>query len=247
MMKGKQLYSGKAKTLYDTDQPDVLITAFRDDATAFNGVKHDRISKKGAFNNAFNAFMMQYLESQGVKTHLVKQLSDTECAVKKLKMIPVECVMRNRAAGSICKRLGIEEGKVFEPPVFEFFLKNDELGDPFINTSHILTFDWASQDDLTKMKALTLKVNEILQPLFEKAGLWLVDFKLEFGRFGDDILLGDELTPDGCRIWDAQTQERLDKDRFRHDLGDLLTGYTEVAQRLGVPLHFSTDSKETMR
>ncbi len=231
-----ELYAGKAKTVLRTDDPDALVLRFRDDATAFDGVKHARLPGKGTVNNKVNAFVMERLERGGIPTHFIRLLSDHESLVRRLDMIPVECVVRNLAAGSLCKRLGVEEGRELDPPVFEFFLKNDELHDPMINESHIRTFRWATEEEVARMKALTLQANAILKPLFQEAGLLLVDYKLEFGRFHGQVLLGDEFTPDGCRLWDAESRRKLDKDLFRHDLGDLMQAYHEVAHRLGVPL-----------
>ncbi|MGB6976677.1 MAG: phosphoribosylaminoimidazolesuccinocarboxamide synthase [Gammaproteobacteria bacterium] len=237
MQKQKQLYSGKAKTLYDTDDPGYLIVHYRDDATAFNGVKKAELRSKGAVNNYFNAFIMQHLEQAGIPTHFVKVLSENESLVKRLDMIKVECVVRNWAAGSLCRRLGVKEGLVLQPPIFEFFLKNDELGDPMINEDHIRNFDWATAKEVEQMKTLTFRVNEVLKPLFDDAGMLLVDYKLEFGRLSDgQVVLGDEFTPDGCRIWDKETHKILDKDRFRKDLGNVIEGYQEAAHRLGIAL-----------
>ncbi len=236
MKKLEALYSGKAKTMYITDDADFLIAHFRDDISAFNAEKTASLSKKGLVNNHFNAFIMQKLEEAGVATHFESLFSDTETVVKKLDMIPVECVGRNFATGSLCRRLGTEEGIELTPAIFEFFFKDDALGDPMINSSHIHTFGWASDQEVVEMKELSFKVNEILFPLFQKAGMLLVDYKLEFGRYQGKLVLGDEFTPDGCRIWDIKTKEKLDKDRFRNDLGDVVASYEAVAQRLGVEL-----------
>jgi len=236
MRKGAKLYSGKAKSLYATDDDDVLVVQFRDDATAFDGQKKASLARKGLVNNHFNAFIMQHLAEAGIATHFVELLTDTESVVKKLDMIGVECVVRNIASGSLCRRYGTTEGIELAPPVFEFFLKNDALHDPLINESHITTFNWATEQDVAFMKKVTLQINEVLCTLFTAANLLLVDFKLEFGRHQGELLLGDEITPDGCRIWDADTRERLDKDRFRQDLGDVIAGYEQVAKRLGIAL-----------
>ncbi|WP_100550539.1 phosphoribosylaminoimidazolesuccinocarboxamide synthase [Caedibacter taeniospiralis] len=230
------IYQGKAKSVYSSDHQDEVVIEYRDDATAFNGVKKASLVDKGRVNNLFNAYIMQKLEEAGVKTHFVKILSDNESLMKKLKMIPVECVVRNYAAGGICKRLGIEKGMKFVEPIFEFFLKDDALGDPMINTSHILAFNWASESEIAFMRKTTFKVNEVLSKLFDDSGLLLVDYKLEFGRFHDEILLGDEFSPDGCRLWDRKTREVFDKDRFRQDLGDVIGHYKEVARRIGLAL-----------
>lgn len=234
MQKGKLLYKGKAKSAYYTDEPKQLLLEFRDDASAFDGVKLASLAGKGAINNRFNTFIMETLEKAGIKTHLIRQHSETEALVKYLDMIPVECVIRNISAGSISKRLGIDEGIELCPPVFEFFLKNDELHDPMINASHIETFSWASKDEIAQMTQLTHEVNRVLKPLFAQADMLLVDYKLEFGRYEGMLVLGDEFTPDGCRIWDVNTKEKLDKDRFRRDLGDVIESYHIAAQRLGV-------------
>ena len=234
MKKANELYRGKAKTVYLTDDPDRLILHFRNDTSAFDGEKLAQLERKGMVNNYFNAFIMQKLMDAGIKTHFEEVLSDDESQVLRLEMLPIECVVRNITAGSVCRRLGIEEGKECNPPTFEFFLKDDELHDPMINDSHILTFGWATEDDIKQMKALTLQVNEVLKPLFDNAGMLLVDYKLEFGRFKGELVLGDEFTPDGCRIWDKDTKEKLDKDRFRQDLGDVIESYEIAGKRLGI-------------
>ncbi len=236
MEKQAELYAGKAKTAYTTDDPDRLILEFRDDTSAFDGEKVEQLSRKGMVNNRFNAFIMTELQAAGVPTHFEQILSDRESVVKRLDMMPVECVIRNISAGSLCRRLGVAEDETLEPPVFEFFLKNDALHDPMINDSHIITFGWASESEISRMKELTVKVNDVLKPLFEKAGLLLVDYKLEFGRFNGEILLGDEFSPDGCRLWDAATREKFDKDRFRQGLGSVVESYEAVARRLGIAL-----------
>lgn len=234
MNKTGELYAGKAKTVYTTDDPDLLVLEFRNDTSAFDGEKVEQLERKGMVNNTFNAFIMEALQSAGIATHFVKALSDTESLVRNLEMIPVECVVRNRAAGSLCRRLGVEEGAELNPPVFEFFLKDDALHDPMINDSHIETFGWASADDVAQMKALTLQVNDVLTKLFAAGDLILVDYKLEFGRFKDQIVLGDEFSPDGCRLWDANTLEKMDKDRFRQNLGNVIESYEAVGRRIGI-------------
>ncbi len=234
MEKQALLHEGKAKSVYHTDDPDLFIMHYRDDATAFNGVKKEALASKGAVNNRFNAFIMEKLELAGIPTHFVKCLNDEDSLVRSLDMIPVECVVRNYAAGSICKRLGLEKGYHFPTPVFEFFYKDDGLGDPMINTSHIEVFNWASRSEIEEMKSLTFKVNDCLSALFAEAGITLVDYKLEFGRHKGQVVLGDEFTPDGCRLWDTETQKVLDKDRFRQDLGNVIEAYIEVAERIGV-------------
>jgi phosphoribosylaminoimidazole-succinocarboxamide synthase len=236
MKKLEQLYSGKAKSVYLTDDADKLILHFRNDTSAFDGEKIEKLERKGEVNNRFNAFIMQKLEEAGVATHFEKLLSAEESLVKRLQMIPVECVVRNIAAGSLCKRLGVQEGLDLNPPTFEFFLKNDALHDPMINEYHIRAFGWANDDQITAMQNLTFTVNDVLKKLFLEAGLLLVDYKLEFGDFHGQTVLGDEFTPDGCRLWDAETRKKLDKDRFRQGLGGVVEAYEEVAHRLGVPL-----------
>jgi phosphoribosylaminoimidazole-succinocarboxamide synthase len=234
--RGEQLYSGKAKSVFLTDDPAWLVLLFRDDTSAFDGTKVERLARKGRVNNRFNAFIMERLMDAGIPTHFERVLSETESLVKRLAMIPVECVVRNVAAGSLCRRLGVEEGRALEPPTYELFLKNDALHDPMVNESLAVTFGWATEAQLARMRELSLAVNAVLDPLFGAAGLLLVDYKLEFGRFRGEILLGDEFTPDGCRLWDAETRTKLDKDRFRQGLGGVVEAYEEVAHRLGIPL-----------
>lgn len=237
MEKRGELYRGKAKTVFATDDPERLVLQFRNDTSAFDGERIEQLDRKGMVNNKFNHFIMSKLEAAGVPTQLDKVLSDNESLVKKLKMIPVECVVRNISAGSLCRRLGVEEGQDLLPPTFEFFLKNDALHDPMINESHILTFGWATEEQLQQMKALTYRVNEVLKALFAEAGMLLVDSKLEFGVDADgQLILGDEFTPDGCRLWDQETRRKMDKDRFRQGLGGVVEAYEEVAKRLGVVL-----------
>ena len=236
MKRGDLLYSGKAKSVFLTDDKSKLLIEFRNDTSAFDGEKVAQLDRKGAVNNRFNAFIMQYLEREGIATHFDRLLSDTDSVVKRLEMIPVECVVRNVAAGSLCRRLEIEEGLDLVPPTFEFFLKNDALHDPMINEYHAQAFGWASAAEIESMKAQTFRVNEILSRLFADAGMILVDFKLEFGRFESRVILGDEFTPDGCRIWDQSTRKKLDKDRFRQGLGSVVESYEEVAHRLGIDL-----------
>jgi len=232
--KGKLINSGKAKSLYESSDPDFYIMHYRDDTSAFDGVKKESLEGKGKTNNKFNASIMQILEKEGVSTHFEKLLSDTDSLVKKLDMVPVECVIRNVTAGSICKRLGLKEGLNLDPPTFEFFYKNDELHDPMINDYHIKSFGWATEQQIEEMKLKTFEVNEILKKIFFEAGMILVDYKLEFGSFKGELLLGDEFTPDGCRVWDSETREKLDKDRFRQDLGDVVESYNLIAKKLGI-------------
>ena len=235
MDKLKEITSGKAKSLYTTSNEDQLIMHFRDDTSAFDGKKIESLLGKGSVNNQFNAFIMNHLEEEGIKTHLIRVLGNNDSLVHKLNMFPIECVIRNTATGSICRRLGTEDGLVFEHPLFEFFLKNDDLGDPLINDEHIISFKWANKEQINFMKNITYKVNKILKELFINSGLILVDFKVEFGLLENgDIILADEFTPDGCRLWDHETMEKMDKDRFRQDLGDVVESYHQVAHRLGV-------------
>lgn len=236
MKRGNELYSGKAKSVFECDRDDALILHFRNDTSAFDGVKVEQLDRKGMVNNKFNAFIMKHLESAGVKTHFLELLSDTETLVRRLDMYPIECVVRNIASGSLCKRLGVEDGIDLQPPTFEFFLKNDALHDPMINEYHIQSFGWADAGVIEVMKKTTFEVNEILTKLFADGGMTLVDFKLEFGCQGDEIYLGDEFTPDGCRIWDSETREKLDKDRFRKDLGGVVEAYEQVAKRIGLDI-----------
>lgn len=237
MQKKDELYRGKAKTVFYTDDPQLLILEFRNDTSAFDGEKIEQLDRKGEVNNKFNHFIMNHLEQVGVKTQVNALVSDTESLVKKLEMIPVECVVRNVAAGSLCRRLGVEEGMTLNPPTFEFFLKNDALHDPMINDYHIISFGWATEAQITQMKALTFKVNAVLTQLFDQGDMILVDYKLEFGVDAEgNIVLGDEFTPDGCRLWDKTTRNKMDKDRFRQGLGSVVETYIEVASRLGLAL-----------
>lgn len=232
--KGELITTGKAKSLYESDNTDHLIMHYRDDTSAFDGKKIESLDGKGTINNKFNAFIMEYLENQGIATHFVKLISETDSLVKRLEMAPVECVVRNVTAGSICKRLGLEEGVDLNPPTFEFFYKDDELGDPMINEYHIKSFGWATEEQVDQMQVKTFEVNTALKKLFLDAGMILVDYKLEFGDYKGNLLLGDEFTPDGCRVWDKETREKLDKDRFRQGLGDVVESYQIMAKRLGV-------------
>ncbi len=234
MEKREELYAGKAKSVYRTDDPDRFVLEFRDDTSAFDGEKKEQLNRKGMVNNKFNAFIMEKLEEAGVPTHFEGLLSSTESLVKKLDMIPVECVVRNVSAGSLCRRLGVEEGQELNPPTYELFLKNDALHDPMVNESLAVSFGWAAADELEQMKELTYRVNDVLKTLFDDAGMLLVDYKLEFGRGEGKIVLGDEFSPDGCRIWDKETRKKMDKDRFRQGLGEVIETYEEVGRRLGI-------------
>lgn len=224
---------GKAKILYPTDRDDFIVQHFKDDATGFNGLKKGQIVGKGPINNSISSWIFQYLETQGIPTHFVEKTAEREMLIKRVKIVPVEVVVRNLAAGSICKRLGIEKKFRFDPPFVEFFLKSDELGDPLISERHIFRFKWATPEQLKEMEEKALKVNTLLSNVFQQTGLTLVDFKLEFGTDLDGkLLLADEFTGDGCRLWDNETGEPLDKDRFRHDLGRVEESYQEVYSRL---------------
>ncbi|NVK74233.1 phosphoribosylaminoimidazolesuccinocarboxamide synthase [Marinomonas sp. CT5] len=234
MEKRQELYAGKAKSVFRTDDPDKMVLVFRDDTSAFDGKRIEQLDRKGMVNNKFNAFIMTKLQEAGIPTHFEKLLSDTESLVKCLDMMPVECVVRNVAAGSLCRRLGVEEGIELSPPTFELFLKNDALGDPMINESHVESFGWAKAADLAKAKELTFKVNDVLKAIFAEGGMILVDYKLEFGLYKGEVLLGDEFSPDGCRLWDAKTKEKLDKDRFRQGLGGVIEAYEDVGRRIGI-------------
>ncbi|EMO7836942.1 phosphoribosylaminoimidazolesuccinocarboxamide synthase [Morganella morganii] len=236
MQKHAELYRGKAKTVYTTDNPDLLILEFRNDTSALDGERIEQFDRKGMVNNKFNHFIMGKLEAAGIPTQMEGLLSDTEILVKKLDMVPVECVIRNRAAGSLVKRLGVEEGMVLNPPIFDLFLKNDAKHDPMINESYCETFGWVSRENLAEMKRLSYIANDVLSRLFDEAGLILVDFKLEFGLYKGQVVLGDEFSPDGSRLWDKETLDKMDKDRFRQSLGGLIEAYEEVARRLGVKL-----------
>ena len=237
MLEKKELLkTGKAKSLYITGDPEKLVMEYKDDTSAFDGKKIEQIAGKGTVNNRFNSHIMEHLKDNDVPNHHLEVSSPNESIVMSLDMFPIECVVRNFAAGSICKRLGLEEGMKMEPPIFEFFYKDDDLGDPLINDCHITAFGWAKESDIEIMKDLTLKTNSILVSLFDEADLILVDFKIEFGLSDGKIYLGDEFTPDGCRVWDKETKKKLDKDRFRLGLGDVVESYQEIAHRLGIEL-----------
>ncbi len=236
MEKLDKLYEGKAKILYKTSDPDLLIQYFKDDASAFDGKKKGTIVDKGVMNNHMSSRIFEYLEENGVKTHFVKNLNDREMLVKNLDIIPVEVVLRNVAAGSLCKRLGIEEGRVFEEqPILEFFYKSDPLGDPMINECHVDIFGWATKEEVEILKSEGLKINKLMVEFFKERKIRLVDFKVEFGRHKGQVLLGDEISPDGCRLWDWETNEKMDKDRFRFNLGSVEEKYQEVYDLICAP------------
>ena len=224
----EKVYEGKAKILYATDDPDLMVQYFKDDASAFDGAKKGTIVDKGVINNEVSNCIYQHLEKKGIRTHFVEQLNDRETLVKKLDIIPVEVVLRNIAAGSLCKRLGVQEGKEFNPPILEFFYKNDDLHDPLINDCHAVAFGWATQEELYTLREYGYKVNNLMVEFFKEKKIRLVDFKLEFGRNKGEILLGDEISPDGCRLWHWDTGEKMDKDRFRFSMGSVEEKYREV-------------------
>ncbi|MEE8185277.1 MAG: phosphoribosylaminoimidazolesuccinocarboxamide synthase [Thermodesulfobacteriota bacterium] len=232
MKRLEKLYEGKAKVIYSTDNPDMLIQYFKDEASAFDGKKKGVIRGKGIVNNKISSRLFRYLEDKGIATHFVKRLSDREMLVKRLEIIPVEVVMRNIAAGSLSKRMGIEEGVPLRMPILEYYYKSDELGDPMINHYHIEAFELAQRFELDVMDKVAIEVNKYLSEFFDERGIILVDFKLEFGRHKDQLLLGDEITPDGCRLWDKSTKEKMDKDRFRWDLGKVEETYQEVCKKV---------------
>ena len=234
MKKLEMLYEGKAKRVYKTDDPSLYWIAYKDDATAFNGEKKGTIVDKGIVNNKMSAFLFGRLEALGIPTHFHQLVNDREQIVKAVEILPLEVIVRNVAAGSLAKRLGLEEGHVMQETVLEFCYKNDALGDPMINESHILAMAFATQAQLKTIKAMALKINEILKALFLDKGLKLIDFKIEFGLYQGEVILADEISPDTCRLWDAETDKKMDKDRFRRDLGDVETVYQEVLKRLMV-------------
>lgn len=232
MQKGKFLYEGKAKKIFHTDDPSLVLVEFKDDATAFDGVKKDKLADKGILNNRLSAIFFELLEKNGVETHFEKTVSESEMLVKALTIIPVEVIVRNIAAGSLSKRLGIPEGTVMKKTVLEFSLKDDELHDPMINHYHIYALELAVPEEMAEIEKTALRVNDILVPFLKEKGITLVDFKLEFGRYKGKILLGDEITPDTCRFWDSSSGEKMDKDRFRRDMGGVMEAYREVLSRL---------------
>ena len=236
MEKLEKLYEGKAKILYKTSDPDLLIQYFKDDASAFDGKKKGTIVDKGVMNNHMSSRIFEYLEENGVKTHFVKNINDREMLVKSLEIIPVEVVLRNVAAGSLCKRLGVEEGREFnEQPILEFFYKSDPLGDPMINECHVDIFGWATKEEVEILKSEGLKINSLMKQFFKERKIRLVDFKVEFGRHNGTVLLGDEISPDGCRLWDWDTNEKMDKDRFRFNLGSVEEKYQQVYDLICTP------------
>ena len=227
------LYEGKAKKVYATENPELYIVSYKDDATAFNGLKKGTIAGKGVINNRVTNYMMQMLEKNGVPTHFVEEISDSETVVKKVQIVPLEVIIRNISAGSFSKRYGVEEGIVFEQPTIEFSYKNDDLGDPLINEYHALALKLATREEIDTIKTLAFRTNALMKDFFKKINVDLVDFKLEFGRLSDGtIVLADEISPDTCRFWDSRTHEKLDKDRFRRDLGNVEGAYQEMMRRI---------------
>ncbi len=235
MQKMEMLYEGKAKKVYATDDPEICIVSYKDDATAFNGLKKGTITGKGVVNNRMSNFMFRLLEKQGIPTHYVEELSDRETAVKKVVIVPLEVIVRNTAAGSLSKRLGLPEGTPMKTPVLEYSYKNDELGDPMVNDYHIFAMELATREELAQIASMSFRINEIMVEFFKSVGVDLIDFKIEFGKTGDGkILLADEISPDTCRFWDVNTHEKLDKDRFRRDMGGVEDAYAEMMRRIGL-------------
>ena len=240
MNKGKKLYEGKAKIIYETNEKGLVIQHFKDDATAFNNIKKSNIEGKGVLNNRISEHLLTSLGQCGIKTHLIKRLNMREQLIKQVEIIPIEFIVRNIATGSLTKRLGISEGTNFEKPLLEYCLKNDELEDPIISKEHIYAFEWATEKEIKEIDKMTLRINDILQGIFRGIGIKLVDFKIEYGKAWNrnndqkEIMLADEISPDTCRLWDIKTEKKLDKDRFRKDLGNIIQAYQEVARRLGI-------------
>ena len=240
MNKGKKLYEGKAKIIYSTNEKDLVIQHFKDDATAFNALKKANIEGKGVLNNRISEYLLNSLGQCGIQTHRIKRLNMREQLIKKANIIPVEFIIRNIATGSLSKRLGISEGTVLEKPLLEYYLKNDELGDPIIAKEHIYAFEWATEKEIKIIDKMSLRINDLLQGIFRGVGIKLVDFKIEYGRIWNEnndineIILADEISPDTCRLWDMRTEKKLDKDRFRKDLGNIIEAYQDVARRLGL-------------
>ncbi|MPM04500.1 Phosphoribosylaminoimidazole-succinocarboxamide synthase [bioreactor metagenome] len=232
MKKMEQIYEGKAKKVFATDDPGIVIVDYKDDATAFNGLKKGTIAGKGVVNNKVSNHFFRLLESHGIPTHYVEQLSDRETAVRRVQILPVEVIVRNRAAGSFSKRMGVEEGTSLACPILEYSYKNDELGDPFINSYYIRALNIATDEEMEQVKTLSFRINDILSAYLDGLGIELIDFKLEFGRFEGKVILADEISPDTCRFWDKATGKKLDKDRFRRDLGEVEEAYREIIRRL---------------
>ena len=234
VQKTEQLYEGKAKKVFATNDPDLVIVSYKDDATAFNGLKKGTISGKGVINNRMTNYMFKLLEKEGVPTHYVEEISDRETIVKKVEIVPLEVIVRNVAAGSFSKKLGVEEGTPLKRPTLEFSYKNDDLGDPFINDYYALGLGLATEEEIAAITKYAFKVNEFMVKFFKELNIDLIDFKIEFGRFHGEILLADEISPDTCRFWDSTTHEKLDKDRFRRDMGGVEDAYNEIMKRLSL-------------
>lgn len=233
MTKGKQLYEGKAKKIFETDKPEILLVSYKDDATAFNGIKKGTILGKGIINNKVTNYMMRLLEKVGIPTHYIEEISERETLVKKVSIIPLEVIIRNVSAGSFAKNYGVEEGIIFDEPTIEFSYKNDKLGDPLINSYHAIALKLATKEEIETIKKYAFKINEEMKKFFISINVKLIDFKLEFGKLADNkIVLADEISPDTCRFWDATTNEKLDKDRFRRDLGNVEGAYKEMMKRI---------------
>ncbi|MBF0388311.1 MAG: phosphoribosylaminoimidazolesuccinocarboxamide synthase [Candidatus Omnitrophica bacterium] len=232
MEQREKLYEGKAKILFATDDPDLVIQYFKDDATAFNAKKKGTIDEKGVMNNAISSSMFEFLGKNGVPTHFVKKLSDREMLVKKVSIVPVEVIIRNRVAGSLCRNYGAVEGKVLARPIYELCYKNDAFNDPLMNDDHVVALGLATEEELRAIKRITMQVNELMQKFFLALKIELIDFKIEFGRYKGEIILADEISPDTCRLWEVGTGVRLDKDRSRNDLGNIKEGYQEVLKRV---------------
>ena len=234
MEKREQIYEGKAKKVYKTDDPSLVIVDYKDDATAFNGLKKGTIAGKGVINNQMSNFIMQIIEKEGIPTHFVKELSERETLVKSVSIVPLEVIVRNIAAGSFSKHYGVKEGVVFDEPTLEFSYKNDDLGDPLLNSYHAIALKLATKEEIALISDYALRINEIMKKFWDERGVTLVDFKIEFGKTADgEIILADEISPDTCRFWDKKTGEKLDKDRFRGDLGGVEDAYSEMMNRLG--------------
>lgn len=233
MTKGKQLYEGKAKKIFETDKPEILLVSYKDDATAFNGIKKGTILGKGIINNKVTNYMMRLLEKAGIPTHYIEEISERETLVKKVSIIPLEVIIRNVSAGSFAKNYGVEEGIIFDEPTIEFSYKNDNLGDPLINSYHAIALKLSTKEEIEIIKKYAFKINEEMKKFFISINVKLIDFKLEFGKLADNkIVLADEISPDTCRFWDATTNEKLDKDRFRRDLGNVEGAYKEMMKRI---------------
>lgn len=230
----EQLYEGKAKKVFATSDPDLVIVDYKDDATAFNGLKKGTIVGKGVINNRMSNYLMGLLAKEGIETHFVEELSERRTLVKRVEIVPLEVIMRNIVAGSLSKRTGLPEGTVPSMPILEIYYKSDELGDPMVNTDHALAFGWATKAELEQIESMARKVNDVLKKFFAGVGVDLVDFKIEFGRYKGKIILADEISPDTCRFWDSKTKEKLDKDRFRRDMGGVEGAYHEMMRRIGL-------------